>query len=814
MRLTTNAIPADPSLMALSALPLAAIITPFANPQPAEMPVPVVDFSSKQIGGPLRCERCNGYANPGFKFMSGGSQFQCNLCTHVNTTPTEHFSPISPATGLRMDSDQRHELRLGSVDYLVGSPDYCLRPPKPPCYIFALDVSSGSVSSGLSAFAIRSIRSAIASNLLPGTNQGARIALITFDKGIHFFDARGAQDGKNVTTQYVPDVMDPFVPLGGHALFLTPKQALFAVDAAIEAHGLNAGAQSDQNANQSTASIECSLGSALQAIKFAFTDCGGKAFVVAGSLPTAGVSKLERRGGGAIGGGEDREMSLLKEAIPNYEILGCELAEKQATVDLFLAPSSVYIDAATLGRVPRACGGRMHLFTSFDPIRDGASLHRSLCVAASEPRAFESLMRVRTSPGLDVKGEYIGHFGRPQRGDDIAGPVFDASSTVGLELTVSSKLNPDDKKGGSRYGGGSSLFDDACIQCAVLHTDFLGRRCIRVHTMFAQKTTVLAEVFRHADVDATAAYLAKKGSSAVLVGGTSFSKAGEAFTDKTAQAFYVYRKHCTTASLSGQLILPEALKVLPVMILGLLKSAAFRKAALSMQAPDAVTVDERAATLSFINSAKVSEVAALCYPRMWDLTDLHEKAGFPLPPPANPMVSAAGGEVANAQGPSKEPIALPNTIPLGAESLADNKMLLVENGMQMVLWLGTQVDKREAEDVIVQVGQGRLYIRAETAGSAALTKDVGEKGQRIARIIGRIVGDRRGLSRPQVVVRSAPGAGGEAKFLIPLLVEDQGTGPFSYVNYLRQIHRRVMDRMSNDSAQSDLQTWEMLNHGY
>lgn len=810
MRLTTNAIASDPSTMTRSGIPLAIMMTPFANLTPGESPIPIVDYSNKQIGGPLRCERCNAYSNPGFKFMNGGSQFQCNLCSHLNTTPTEHFSPMSPATGLRMDSEQRHELRLGSVDYVVGSPDYCIRPPRPACYLYAVDVSSGSIASGLASSAILSIRAAVSANLLPGSSHSARVALMTFDKGLHFFDARGAEDGRSVTMQYVPDVMDPFVPLGGDALFLTPKQAVLAIDAAIDIHGLKPQAQQPSNGGSGGSAVECCLGSALQAIKIAFADCGGKSFVIVGSLPTAGISKLERRGGGAVGGGEQREMGLLKEATSNYDLLGCELAEAQTTVDLFLAPSSVYIDAATLGKLPRSCGGRMHLFTGFDPIRDGASLHRSLCVASSEPRAFEALLRVRTSPGLDVKGEYIGHFGRPQRGNDVAGPVFDASSTIGLEITVASKLTEDDR-GGNRYGGSGSLYDDACVQCAILYTDCMGRRCIRVHTVFAQKTSVMAEVFRHADVDATAAYLAKKASSAVLVGGTSFSKASELLTEKAAQAFYVYRKHCTTASLSGQLILPESLKVLPVMMLGLLKSTAFRKAA-SMQSADAVTVDERAAALSFITSGKLCDIAALCYPRMFDISNLDEMAGIPLPVAENPMVGE--GNVGNTQDASKEPIGMPNTIALSSEALEDSKVLLFENGMQIVVWLGARVEKKSAEDVVAQIGQGRLCIRAETAGSGALIKDVSEKGKRIAKIIQRIVSERSGLSRPQVVVRSAPGAGGEAKFVIPLLIEDQSTGPYSYVSYLRQIHKKVMDKMSNDSAQNDLQTWEMLNHGY
>lgn len=816
MRLTANAIASDPNVMAKCGVPLAVVMTPFANTTPGETPVPIVDFTSKQVSGPLRCERCNGYANPGFKFMNGGSQFQCNLCTHVNTTPTEHFSPISPVTGLRTDADQRHELRVGSVDFHVGSMDYCLRPPQPARYLFAVDVSAAAIGSGLASAAMMSIKSAIGAGLLPGSADGARVAIMTYDKALHFFDGRGAEDGKAVTVQFVSDIMDPFVPLGGEALFLTPTQAVQAVDCAIEIHSLGPNAQQQQMAanGPSLTAAESALGSALQAIKLAFADCGGKAYVVAGSLPTAGVLKLERRGGGALGGGEKREMELLAAANSSYDILGCELAEVQASVDLFLAPPSVYIDAATLSRVPRACGGRMHLFPGFDPIRDGASLHRSLCVAASQPRAFECLMRVRTSPGIEARGEYLGHFGRPQRGDDVSGPVMDASSTLALEMAVTSKLTDDDRNGGNQpYGSTTSLYDDACVQCAILYTDCAGRRCIRVHTTFASKTSVLADVFRHTDVDATAALFAKKAGSAVLVGGTSFTKAGEVLTEKTAQMFYVYRKHCSSASLTGQLILPESLKVLPIMMLGLLKSAGFRRSAASVQSGDAVTIDERAAALSFLTSGTVSEIVAMCYPRMYELQEIADAVGKPLPSPTDPVVTNSVGNTVQDMK-SKEPIALPNTLPLSAESLLEKRILLIENGMQIVVWLGTQVEKSAAEDVIKEVGAGRLCIRAETAGAASLTKDVSERGRRVAKVIERIISQRRGLSRPQVVVRSAPGAGGEAKFVIPLLIEDRGNGSHSYMEYLRHVHKRVMEKMANDSHQSEMQTWEMLNHGY
>lgn len=821
-RLTTNAVASDPSIMTKSCVPFGVILTPFSNPRPGEASVPVVNYSDKQFGGPLRCMKCNAYANPGFKFMNGGQEFQCNLCGHINKTPPEHFSPISH-TGQRMDIDSRPEFRFGSVEYVVGSSDYWIRTPKPARYLFAFDVSSGAVSSGLAAASMLSVKSAISAGLVPGTaSDGARIAIMTFDRALYFFDARGAEDGKSVRIQYVPDVMDPFVPIGGEALFLTAGEAAAAIESAMEMHGLAQGsANANGNMNGDAAidrqppPAECALGSALHTIKEAFADTGGKAYVIAGSIPTNGINKLERRGGGAMGGGEEREVALLQEASPSYDILGCELAEVQASVDLFLAPSSVYVDASTLSRVPRACGGKMYLYTGFDAVRDGASLHRALCNAASEARAFESLMRIRMSPGIEPRGEYIGHFGRPQRGDDVSGPVFDASSTIGLEMTVTSKLSNESNDGrnrGAYYGNsgneGNPFADDACIQCAILFTDCAGRRRIRVHTVFARKTSVMADLFSCADVDTTAAFLAKRVASAVLVGGTAFSKAWDGVMEKMAQMFYMYRKHCTSSSQSGQLILPESFKVLPLLMLGLVKSAALRKNGVG---GEAVTIDERASALSFLLAATIPEISSFCYPRIWELTDLPKEAGIPLPP-------QEGSEEKGSKVASNEPVSLPNTVPATAATLADDKVLLIENGMQLVVWVGSQLQEKQAavaHEVIVGGPSGRVLIRSETANSAYYLKESGDLGKRVAAIVQRLCTERKFLSRPAVVERAKAGAGGEGKWVLPLLVEDRGAGGmYSYMEYLRMVHKEVMDRMANDSAQSDLATWEMLNHGY
>lgn len=134
--------------------------------------------------------------------------------------------------------------------------------------------------------------------------------------------------------------------------------------------------------------MEYVLGSVFIEVKQAFAYTGGKAFLIAGSLQIFSVMKPERRGGGATGGVEEREMELLKEANKIFDILRCEISEVQESVDYFLAPSSASVATATLSKVPRDCGGRMNLFSGFDSIRDGVSFHRALCTPVGEASAF------------------------------------------------------------------------------------------------------------------------------------------------------------------------------------------------------------------------------------------------------------------------------------------------------------------------------------------------------------------------------------------------------------------------------------------
>ena len=132
------------------------------------------------------------------------------------------------------------------------------------------------------------------------------------------------------------------------------------------------------------------------------------------------------------------------------------------------------------------------------------------------------------------------------------------------------------------------------VQCALLYTTVFGERRIRVMTLSLPCTSMLSNLFRSADLDSQFTCMLKQGKVIfiqfpILSCGTSnfccfsfslyFVAANGIPVNSLAQVreqmmnfciniLHAYRKFCATVSSSGQLILPEALKLLPLYTLG------------------------------------------------------------------------------------------------------------------------------------------------------------------------------------------------------------------------------------------------------
>jgi len=72
-------------------MPLGLIIQPFHQLHETEGVVPIVDIFKDKI---IRCDNCQTYINPFFKFNSTYTQFGCNHCDFVTKTDIKYAELI------------------------------------------------------------------------------------------------------------------------------------------------------------------------------------------------------------------------------------------------------------------------------------------------------------------------------------------------------------------------------------------------------------------------------------------------------------------------------------------------------------------------------------------------------------------------------------------------------------------------------------------------------------------------------------------------------------------------------------------------
>lgn len=410
--------------------------------------------------------------------------------------------------------------------------------------------------------------------------------------------------------------------------------------------------------------------------------------------------------------------------------MAIEFSEYQVCVDIFL-PTQTYVDIASISVIPKTTGGQVYLYYPFSAVSDPAKLYNDLRWNVTRPQGFEAVMRVRCSKGIEVK-EYHGNFCK-RIPTDVDLPGIDCDKTILVTLKHDDKLQDG---------------TECAFQCALLYTNVYGERRIRITTLSLPCTSNISNLYRAADLDSQFVCMMKQ--AAIEIPSTPLLQVQERVRNLCINTLLSYRKFCATVSSTGQLILPEALRLLPLYTLALLKSIGLRTDG---------RIDDRSFWVNYVSYISTPLAVPLVYPRMLPIHDLDRKEG--------------GATV-------------PSTIALSSENISDEGVYLLENGEDCLIYVGSSV----SSDIMQQLFG--ISSVDEIPNQFVLQQYDNQLSKKLNGMINEIRRERCSYLRVKLCRKEDP----SGSLFFSYLVEDKHAAGHSYVEFLVYLHRQIQTKMT------------------
>lgn len=588
-RCTVNRIPETNSLLQKSRLPLGILIHPFKDLNH----LPVI-----QCATIVRCRACRTYINP-FVYFVDAKRWKCNLCYRVNDLPEEfQYDPVSKSYG---DPTRRPEIKSATIEFIAPG-EYMLRPPQPAVYLFLFDVSQIARDSGYLQVVCDTLKENLES--LPGDTR-TQIGFICFDSHVHYYlMSEGLTRPKEMT---VLDIDDVFLPSPESLLVnLGERRELVRELLTVLPQRYSA-----------PAAPACALGAALQAAYKLVAATGGRITVFQTCLPNVGPGALQPR--------EDpnarssKEVAHLNPATDFYKRLALDCSGAQIAVDLFLL-NSQYADLATLSGMSKFSAGTVYHMPLFRAARawQAEALARVLTRYLTRKIGFEAVMRVRCTRGITIHTFHGNFFVRST--DLLSLPNVSPDAGFGMQLTIEESL---------------SDLQQVCFQAALLYTSSKGERRIRVHTLALPTASTLTDVLHSADTQCIIGLLSKMAVDRCMT--ASMSEAREAVMNVAVDALSAFRlsQNLPSGTMSSALHAPMSLRLLPLYLLALLKTKAFRTGT-------STRLDDRVSDMCSLKASPLQQLARRVYPELYPLHALaqHVTQHDPAPDPPRLQLTA------------------------------------------------------------------------------------------------------------------------------------------------------------------------------
>ncbi|RKF58817.1 Uncharacterized protein C4.03c [Erysiphe neolycopersici] len=731
MRLTINNIPSTADALGSTGLPLGLLLQPLAPLQHGELEIPVLDFGDT---GPPRCQRCRAYINPFMVFRSGGDKFVCNMCNYANDVPPEYFCALTPQ-GSRVDREQRPEIMLGTVEFLVPK-EYWSKEPVELHWLFVIDVSQEAVNKGFLATFCEGIIVALygykTENSKDSRNQrcfpsNCKVGIVTFDKDMHFYNLNPALDEAQM--MLTSDINEPFVPLH-EGLFVNPQDAKSNITSLLRK--LPALFSNIKNPEPILLPV---LNVALAALE----KTGGKIVCSLATLPTWGPGRLFLRDDGKQHN-EDSEKKLFSTEHPDWRKIADKMSQAGVGADFFFAsPNGGYLDVATIGHVSATTGGETFYYPNFTYPRDSEKLIYEIVHNLTRETGYQALMKVRCSNGLQVSS-YTGNFRESNFGTDIEIGIIDENKAFSVMFKYDGKLD-------------GTL--DAHFQSALLYTTSNGQRRVRCSNLIASVSDNAKDCIKYVDQDAVYSIMAKE--AVMKMNSTSLKEIRGALSEKNIDIFAGYRRNFSGSHPPGQLVLPENLKELSMYILALIKSRALKGGQEQS--------DRRVHDMRMFKAMGALELSFYLYPRLYSLHNLTEEDGY-----------------ADERG----HLHMPPSIRCSFSRIEVGGVYLIDNGQNCYLWMHAQTSPNFIMDLFGETVTSLQALDPNCSSLPILETHLNAQVRNILEHLKTMRG-----SKALTIQLARQGLDSAEYDFARLLVEDRNNEAQSYVDWLVHVHRHV-----------------------
>ena len=177
-------------------------------------------------------------------------------------------------------------------------------------------------------------------------------------------------------------------------------------------------------------------------------------------------------------------------------------------------------------------------------------------------RVYNVMMKVRCSNGLKIEAVDAPGQSLSQGGVHFIVPRMTSKSLFSVQISITENLE-------------QSV--PVHLQLACLYTREDGTRLTRIHNTILVPVGHVSSSFKFADAETIAVYILRRSVGEILHKNSSISCIRDSAIEALVSMLCAYRIQCASRSSSGQLVLPDSLKTLPLLVLGMLKLGDIRR---------------------------------------------------------------------------------------------------------------------------------------------------------------------------------------------------------------------------------------------